>query len=119
MLCELSIGSNLFCLNSLITRYWINLLRLPEMIFDVGSTVSIDVCLEVLVSNLAEACTNLSENSALRLGKDSPSSKLLFARDIPAYQQMILQYYKDVSSLPSINEGDIMAYMKDVSKVIP
>lgn len=88
------------------------------MIFDVGSTVSIDVCLEVLVSNLADACTNLSENSSLRLGKESPSSKLLFARDMPAYQQMILQYYKDVSSLPSINEGDIMAYMKDVSKVI-
>lgn len=75
----------------------------------------------MLAQNLIDASScstsELNTNAGHRLGKDSPPSKLLSARDIPNYQQMITQYYSDISMLPSIKESDIMAYMKDVSKV--
>lgn len=106
---------NLWKTNTLVTRFWASLVRCPEFMLDVGSTVSMDSCLQVLVSNLIDACTNLNDNCLLRLGKESPSSKLLFARDMPAYQEMMLQYYKDVACLPAINEADVIAYMHDVS----
>lgn len=106
---------------SLILRFWITLLRTPEILFDIRSTVSIDVCLEVLAQSLIDASNNQFTESATssshRLGKDSPPSKLLSARDIPNYQAMIRQYYNDIAMLPSIKESDIMAYMNDVSKV--
>lgn len=106
-----------FC--SLILKFWISLLRMPEILFDIRSNISVDVCLDVLAQNLIDSCLlNLNENGQPKLTKDSSTSKLLSARDIVNYQQMIAQYCKDISMLPSIKEGDIIAYMKDVSKVI-
>lgn len=92
---------------------------MPEILFDIRSNISVDVCLDVLAQNLTDSCSlNLNENGQPKLSKDSSTSKLLSARDIVNYQQMIAQYCKDISMLPSIKEGDIIAYMKDVSKVI-
>lgn len=114
---------------------------MPEILFDMRSNISIDVCLDALAQNLIDACesngsdnngnncsSNINNNnnpmannsSTLmgKLGKDSPPSKLLCARDIANYKQIINQYYKDISLLPSIKESDIIAYMKDVSKVM-
>ena len=52
-----------------------------------------------------------------RLGKDSPSNKLLFARDIPVYRRMVSKYYSEIAALPPIQESDIIANMKDISLV--
>ena len=35
-------------------------------------------------------------------GKDSPASKLLFAKDIPLYRQLVLEYYADIQQLPQV-----------------
>lgn len=140
--------------NSLVGRFWADLLRSPELLFDLGSTGSaLDVCLKVLAANLAEAagCAGCEVSStgsnkhrghlpsALYKGtlsgggggvqgvhgssssgsgsESSQTSKLLFGRDIAAYRALIGQYYADIALLPPISEGDILAYMKDVSKV--
>ncbi|KAJ6216027.1 hypothetical protein RDWZM_010527 [Blomia tropicalis] len=118
--------------NCLLNRFWCVLLRTPEMLFDIGSTIPIDGCFDVLANNLIDAAlverSNLNGTSNDLIGndtktfelpkltKDSPPAKLLFARDIPAYRSMIGQYYHDIALLPPINESDIIAYMKDVSK---
>ena len=39
-------------------------------------------------------------------GKDSPSSKLLFAKDIPLYRQLVIDYYKNIQHLPQVSHLD-------------
>ncbi|KAH9425398.1 hypothetical protein DERP_006006 [Dermatophagoides pteronyssinus] len=135
--------------NSLILRFWVTILRMPEILFDIQSNISIDICLDILAKNLIDTCeTNLiinndnvgggvncsigvnnnnnlanqnNNNNSTLLGKlsnnnNSSTNKLLNTRDLINYQQIINQYYNDISLLPSIQESDIIAYMKDVSK---
>lgn len=123
---------------------------MPEILFDIQSNISIDICLDILAKNLIDTCeTNLiinndnvgggvncsigvnnnnnlanqnNNNNSTLLGKlsnnnNSSTNKLLNTRDLINYQQIINQYYNDISLLPSIQESDIIAYMKDVSKV--
>lgn len=165
--------------NTLVGRFWVDLLRRPELLFDLGSSAPVNVCLEVLAANLAEAagCAQRTVQQQLKkkdgnFGKENgdhlqgkrnsclsppqqqqlqPSafplyaggslgvfgggangaehqqqqnnnscspSKLLFARDIAAYRALIGQYYADVAQLPPVNEAELLAYMKEVSKVI-
>ena len=35
-------------------------------------------------------------------GKDSPSSKLLFAKDIPLYRQLVVDFYHNIHTLPQV-----------------
>ena len=38
-------------------------------------------------------------------GKDSPSSKLLFAKDIPLYRQLVVNFYQNIQNLPQVQIG--------------
>jgi len=38
------------------------------------------------------------------LGKDSPSSKLLYAKDIPVYKDWVDRYYADIKAMPVISD---------------
>ena len=40
------------------------------------------------------------------LGKDSPSSKLLFAKNIPLFRELVVQFYQNIRSLPQVKKGD-------------
>jgi plexin A len=53
-----------------------------------------------------------------RLGKDSPSSKLLFAKDIPKYKKWVERYYQDITMMPAISDQDMTAMMTEESRVI-
>lgn len=50
-----------------------------------------------------------------RLGKDSPSNKLLFAKDIPQYRDMVDKFYQDVSKLPLITDQELSTSMQQLS----
>ena len=43
-----------------------------------------------------------TNNNICFTGKDSPASKLLFAKDIPLYRQLVLEYYADIQQLPQV-----------------
>ncbi|KFM62511.1 Plexin-B, partial [Stegodyphus mimosarum] len=50
-----------------------------------------------------------------RLGKDSPSNKLLFARDIPTYRKMVNRFYQDVANLPPVTEQEMCVSLQMLS----
>src|SRR5699024_5563794 len=50
--------------------------------------------------------------------KDSPSSKLLFAKDIITYRKQVLQFYHDVYHMPPVREENLIAYMQSLNQVI-
>lgn len=52
-----------------------------------------------------------------RLGKDSPSSKLLYAKDIPSYRQWVERYYADIANMQAISDQDMNAMLAEESRV--
>lgn len=51
------------------------------------------------------------------LGKDSPSSKLLYAKDIPCYKEWVERYYSDIKQMPAISDQDMNAMLAEDSRV--
>ena len=62
--------------NSLPLRFWVNFIKNPDFIFDVNKTVTVDASLSGIAQAFMDACSTTEH----RLGKDSPSNKLLFAK---------------------------------------
>ena len=50
-------------------------------------------------------------------GKDSPSSKLLYAKDIPIYKEWVTKYYDDIKMMPAISDQDMNAMLAEESRV--
>lgn len=59
-----------------------------------------------------DACST----SEQRLGKDSPSSKLLYAKDLPIYKDWVERYYNEIAMIPPINERDMNAMLAEESR---
>lgn len=68
--------------NALPLRFWVNLLKNPDFIFDIQKPNKIEGSLNVVAQTLMDACSTQEHN----LTKDSPSSKLLFANEIDRYK---------------------------------
>ncbi|KAM8702809.1 hypothetical protein ACLKA7_005158 [Drosophila subpalustris] len=97
--------------NSLPLRFWVNFIKNPDFIFDVNKTYSVDSCLSVIAQTFMDACSTTEH----RLGKDSPSNKLLFAKDIPNYRVMVKEFYRDVARLPQISDQEMSTAMQQLS----
>lgn len=70
---------------SLPLRFWVNLIKNPHFVFDIARPVKIEGCLSVVAQTLMDSCSTQDP----QLTKDSPSSKLLFARDIHSYREWV------------------------------
>ncbi|XP_026783793.3 plexin-B3 isoform X1 [Pangasianodon hypophthalmus] len=83
--------------NSLPLRFWVNILKNPQFVFDVQVTDSVDAVLSVIAQTFIDSCTT----SEHKVGRDSPVNKLLYAREIPRYKQLVERYYSDIHSAAS------------------
>ncbi|MBN3305947.1 PLXB2 protein, partial [Amia calva] len=71
--------------NSLPLRFWVNILKNPHFIFDVHVHEMVDASLSVIAQTFMDACTK----SEHKLSRDSPSNKLLYAKEISSYKKMV------------------------------
>ena len=62
-----------------------NVIKNPQFVFDIHKSSITDACLSVVAQTFMDSCST----SEHRLGKDSPSNKLLYAKDIPNYQSWV------------------------------
>jgi len=99
--------------NSLPLRFWVNLIKNPNFVFDLGKSNIVDSCLSVVAQTFMDACST-SEHI---LGKDSPSSKLLYAKDIPIYKDWVTRYYQDIKCMPVISDQDMNAMLAEESRL--
>ena len=74
-----------FPLYSLPLRFWVNMIKNPQFVFDIHKNSITDACLSVVAQTFMDSCST----SEHRLGKDSPSNKLLYAKDIPSYKNWV------------------------------
>lgn len=70
---------------SLPLRFWVNVIKNPQFVFDIHKSSITDACLSVVAQTFMDSCST----SEHRLGKDSPSNKLLYAKDIPSYKSWV------------------------------
>jgi len=49
--------------------------------------------------------------------QDSPSSKLLYAKDIPRYRQMVTSFYKSVEESSPVTEQHVADFARQHSQV--
>uniref|UniRef100_A0A182MEQ8 Sema domain-containing protein n=1 Tax=Anopheles culicifacies TaxID=139723 RepID=A0A182MEQ8_9DIPT len=97
--------------NGLPLRFWVNFIKNPDFIFDIYKTPSVDVCLSVIAQTFMDACST----TEYRLGKDSPSNKLLFAKDLPQYREMVSNFYADIAMMPQISDQEMRSAMQRLS----
>lgn len=98
--------------NSLPLRFWVNLIKNPNFVFDINKSNIVDSCLSVVAQTFMDACST----SEHRLGKDSPSSKLLYAKDLPIYKDWVERYYNEIAMIPPINDHDMNAMLAEESR---
>ncbi len=84
ILFSLSTGFLLLVL-SLPLRFWVNVIKNPQFVFDIHKNSITDACLSVVAQTFMDSCST----SEHKLGKDSPSNKLLYAKDIPNYKNWV------------------------------
>jgi len=99
--------------NSLPLRFWVNLIKNPNFVFDLGKANIVDSCLSVVAQTFMDACSTSDQ----QLGKDSPSSKLLYAKDIPIYKDWVTRYYQDIKCMPVISDQDMNAMLAEESRL--
>lgn len=88
-----------------------NFIKNPDFIFDINKSTTVDSSLSVIAQTFMDACSTTEH----RLGKDSPSNKLLFAKDIPQYREKVGRFYHDVQRLPHITNQEISCAMQQLS----
>ena len=50
--------------------------------------------------------------------QDSPSNKLLFAKDISRYKNMVQRFFQEIQDKPSVSDQDLNCYLtENVSQV--
>ncbi|KAM7410855.1 hypothetical protein PAMA_021018 [Pampus argenteus] len=109
--------------NSLPLRFWINILKNPQFIFDVQTSDHVDAVLSVISQTFMDSCT-IADHKLGRdtfvpfvfLGQDSPINKLLYARDIPRYKQMVERYYTDIRQTISASDQEMNSALAELSR---
>ncbi|XP_040002708.1 plexin-C1 isoform X4 [Xiphias gladius] len=98
--------------NSLPLRFWVNILKNPQFVFDMEKTPHLDSCLSVIAQAFMD-CFSLSET---QLGKHAPTNKLLYARDIPKFKQEVKAYYKQIRDQSPITDSEFKDFLQEESK---
>ncbi|KAL3977681.1 golgin subfamily B member 1 [Sarotherodon galilaeus] len=98
--------------NSLPLRFWINIVKNPQFIFDIQASDHVDAVLSVIAQTFMDSCT-IAEH---KLGRDSPINKLLYARDIPRYKQMVERYYADIRQTISASDQEMNSALAELSR---
>ncbi|XP_077401545.1 plexin-C1 isoform X3 [Vanacampus margaritifer] len=98
--------------NSLPLRFWVNILKNPQFVFDMDKSPHLDGCLSIT----AQAFMDSFSLSDTQLGKHAPTNKLLYAKDIPKFKQEVKTYYWQIREQPSIAHSEFNNFLREESK---
>ncbi|KAK7149721.1 hypothetical protein R3I94_009126 [Phoxinus phoxinus] len=98
--------------NSLPLRFWVNILKNPHFMFDVHVTEVVDASLSVIAQTFMDACTKTEH----KLTRESPSNKLLYAKEISTYKKMVDDYYKGIRQMVPVSDQDMNTHLAEISR---
>ncbi|KAI3411975.1 hypothetical protein GPALN_002029 [Globodera pallida] len=100
--------------NCWVLRFWQQFLHCPDLLFDVPPRpASLAGSLAVLGQTLVEAFSRAD----LELSSASPSSRLLFARDIARFRPRVDELFRWIASQPPISTQHFFDYIATLSNV--
>ena len=88
-----SLLSSLLSLSSLPLRFWVNIIKNPEFVFDIHKSASVDSCLTVVAQAYIDGCST----SEVQYTKDTPSARLLYVNEVQGYKKKIREWVLLVS----------------------
>uniref|UniRef100_A0A8C3HVG0 Plexin A3 n=1 Tax=Chrysemys picta bellii TaxID=8478 RepID=A0A8C3HVG0_CHRPI len=97
---------------SLLLRFWVSIVRNPQLLFDVRVPDNVDAALSVIGQTLIDACTPGQHS----VGRDSPVNKLLYAREIPRYKELVEKYYADIRQAPPATYQEMNSALTELSR---
>ncbi|XP_047736216.1 plexin-B isoform X3 [Hyalella azteca] len=97
--------------NCLPLRFWVNFIKNPDFVFDVYKSPTVEASLGVVAQTFIDSCATTEH----KLGKDSPSNKLLFAKDIPRYRSMVKNFYRDIASSQPVSDQELGQLLQQMS----
>jgi plexin A len=71
--------------NSLALRFWVNLIKNPEFIFDINKSAIVDSCLSVIAQAFIDGCSSSDNKPTI----NSPTSKLLYNKEVQGYKNSV------------------------------
>ncbi|XP_075065016.1 plexin-B2 [Mixophyes fleayi] len=98
--------------NSLSLRFWVNILKNPHFIFDVHVHEVVDASLSVIAQTFMDACSRTEH----KLSRESPSNKLLYAKEISTYKKMVEDYYKGIRQMVQVSDQDMNTHLAEISR---
>ncbi|XP_068129736.1 plexin-B2 [Hyperolius riggenbachi] len=98
--------------NSLSLRFWVNILKNPHFIFDVHVHQVVDASLSVIAQTFMDACSRAEH----KLSRESPSNKLLYAKEISTYKKMVEDYYKGIRQMVQVSDQDMNTHLAEISR---
>ncbi|XP_073496021.1 plexin-B3 [Phyllobates terribilis] len=99
--------------HSLMQRFWVLILKNPQMVFDIEVSENVDSILSVIAQTFIDSCT-ISEH---KVGRDSPVNKLLYAREIPRYKQLVEKYYADIADTTPASYQEMNSSLTELSGI--
>ncbi|XP_075041080.1 LOW QUALITY PROTEIN: plexin-B3 [Mixophyes fleayi] len=99
--------------HSLMQRFWVLILKNPQMVFDIEVSENVDSILSVIAQTFIDSCTT----SEHKVGRDSPVNKLLYAREIPRYKQLVEKYYTDIRQTAAASYQEMNSSLTELSGV--
>uniref|UniRef100_A0A0R3RZR7 Plexin_cytopl domain-containing protein n=1 Tax=Elaeophora elaphi TaxID=1147741 RepID=A0A0R3RZR7_9BILA len=93
--------------NLWILRFWVNILSNIDYVLDVERIPAVDSSLAVIAQTMVDAFSNTN----YKFGKESPSSKLLFAKDIKRYRMQVAHFFRNVAASPRLSVEDFHRYI--------
>ena len=107
--------------NSIPLRFWVNLIKNPDTLYDVERTFAVDSNLSVIAQTLLSATNNNSSNNnnngaSTVMNKESPSHKLLFAKETVDYSVRLNDFYHSIEKLPQVSDQEFNYHMNQLSQ---
>ncbi|KAF1764913.1 hypothetical protein GCK72_004864 [Caenorhabditis remanei] len=97
--------------NGYVLRVWANFVRNPQLVFDVPHSVSMDANLSTVAQTMMD-CFSFSEPV---LGAHSPSSRLLFAKDVARLRPLSVDLFKRVKNSPPLRMDELQTELVNMA----
>ncbi|KAJ1346553.1 hypothetical protein KIN20_001370 [Parelaphostrongylus tenuis] len=100
--------------NLYILRVWVHLIKNPKILLDVSESISQDGNLSVVAQTLMD-CFSFSEQI---LGAHSPSSRLLFAKEVARLRPLSSDLFRKIRRQPSVTDEAFIEILNDVANCL-
>ncbi|CBY24850.1 unnamed protein product [Oikopleura dioica] len=102
--------------NSLFLRYWVNLIKNPEFLFDINKSPAVSNSLTVVAQTLIDGCST-TESDPL-LAQAQSTSKVLFSKSVHNnFREWVQSYFEEVRMREEIPRDDFILFLREENEL--